>query len=167
MTKRYLYFFLFSFLLFLVEASAVRVWTAHVDFVPQLTLLFVIVMALKASFPETLWFAFLTGFLQELFSAQFFGAQIFGFVLTAVFVYFATRKLTAQEISVPTAIGFVVAATALFNFWIFVYDALGAVVDTKQFVSLTSLYSWKLIWQALANLLLFYPIRFFFKFWPK
>lgn len=167
MTKRYLYHILFLLALFVLQAAAIKVWAFSIYAVPEIVMIFVIIFALSHSFPETLWFAFGAGFLLEFFSAEFFGAQIWAMVLTGALVYAATRYLTAQEISIPTAIALVAGGTVLFGLWIFLYSALGAVLGIVPVASLSQLYSWRIVWTILINILFFYPVWFLFRFLPK
>lgn len=165
--KKYFVYALYLLVLFLLQTAALQVWSVAVPFVPQLVLLLAIVFALAYSLPETLWFSFFAGFLLELFSAQFFGAQILAIVLTALTVYFITRRLTTQEISFLGASLLVVLSTLLLGLWIFLYDGLISFLGVTEPLSWRSLLSSKIFWTILANLLFFYPVRAIFKLLPK
>lgn len=167
MTKKYIYQLLYLFVLFLLQTAALKVFAQEFFLIPHLVLLFVIIFALNHSFPQALWIGFLGGFLLELFSGQFFGAQIFSLLLIAAAVYFVTRNLTTQEISAPAIIFLVVLGTALFGFWIFSYTALASFLGIVKPAALGDLYSIKIFWSLIVNLLFFYPVRFIFELLPK
>lgn len=158
--KRYLRYLIFLLVLFLIEASATRVFGETLYLVPGLLLCFVIIFALTHSFSETLWMSFATGFLHEIFSGNFFGAQIVALVLIGSMVYLVTRKLTPQEITLPVSAFAVGVGTMLLVILVFAYLELSSVFHLTSAVSLRSVFSWRIIWTVVVNLIFFYPIRF-------
>ncbi len=158
MTKKPLLYAVFLLFLFLLYSAGVKVFAETPNLVPQFILLFVISFALKSSLPETLWFSFLAGFLQELFSGEFFGAQIVAFVLAGLLVYFLTRNLTAQELALPTAILLIMIVTLTFGLWVFLYSSLIALLRLAPPVPLGDFYSSKILWTAVLNIVLFFPL---------
>lgn len=167
MTKKHFYYFLYLFILFLLQAAAIKVWSGSAYIIPQLILLFVVIFALNHSLPETLWFSFGAGGLLELYSGQFFGSQIVSLVVTGLMVYFITRHLTTQELAVPMVISLVVLATGLFGLWIFLYQGLVGFLGIAPVAALKMFYSFQLIWTAILNLLFVYPVQFIFRLLPR
>lgn len=167
MSKKYFYYFLSLLALFVLQIAALKVWTANGNWVPQLILLFVIFFALTHSLPETVWFGFLAGFLEELFSGHFFGAHIVAIILIGLLLYFVTRNLTTQEVAAPTAATLVILATLFFPLWVFSYHSLAAFLGIAEPLSPNTLYSAKVVATIVINLLFFYPIRLLFRILPK
>ena len=165
--KKYLYHILFLLVLFLIQNSLATVFSPEARLVPEFLLLAVTVFSLTHSLQESLWYGFAAGFLMEIFSGLFFGADTFGLVLVALAVYLVTRNLTAQDISAVAAVFLVIAATGFFAVAtflfqrLFVFFGLTAAVNPGQFFPLT------LVWTAVVNATFFYPVKFFAKFLPR
>ena len=158
--KKYFYYFLDITILFLAEIALVKTFTSQFYLLPQLTLLFIIVYALSHTLSETIWISFAVGFIHEIVSAQFFGAYIWTFLLSGIFIYLVTSKWTDRKISLPAAVGLVASTTLLFSWWAYVYNLLIALVGLSGNLPVGNFFFWKLIWTTVANLLLFYPVKF-------
>lgn len=160
MTKKSLYSFLYLFVLFLVYAACLKVFTGHPYFIPQLVLLSVIVFATREEFVTTLWYSFAAGFLLELFSGLFFGANLIPVVAVAMAAFFITRNLTAQQVSMPSAVSLVILGTALFPLLAFLYLLAAAGLNLTESASFADLFSWTLVWTAVMNMIFFYPVQY-------
>ena len=165
--KKALYYFLFIFILFLLQVSGVKVFSHAVYAIPQLMLLFVIIFALSNSFTSTLWVSFGAGFLLEWFSGAYFGSQIFAMVASALLAYFLTRNITARDISIPTAVFLVLLTTLLYGFWIYIYNLTADGLNLAQSIPFRSVFSWNLLWTCIVNLIFFWPISFFYRLLPE
>ena len=165
--KKYLLILAYALLLFLFQTAAAKVWPESPYLIPHLSLLLVIAVALTSSLTQSLGLAFFLGFLQELFSGQFFGAQIVALTLTAVMIYFLTRNFTAQDLALPTAVFLVILSSLLEGFWIFLYDQIVSIAGMGSSVPLSVFYSSKIIWVVLVNLLFFQPVSSVFKLFPQ
>ena len=166
MNKSSLFFGGLFFLLFLLHSASVKVF-ASASFVPQFLLLFVIVFAATHSLPETLWFSFGAGFLWETFSAEFFGAQIFALIFCGLGAYLVTRNITAQELAAPTAAFLVVGATVLRPLLVAGYHAVASSLDLTSPIPFGTFLNPGVIYAALANLLVFYLLRFLIRLFPQ
>lgn len=162
MTQKRLYYLIILILvLFLFETAAQKVFARGAIFIPQLTLMFIIVFAMgRTTLPEILWFGFGVGFVGELFSGLFFGSMILGATAAGLGVYFATRTFTSQEASFGRVVFVVAAGTALFVFASQAYHALAAALGLAQPMSLSISILKKTAWAILANFIIFYPLRF-------
>lgn len=155
--KKIIYYFLFIFILFLLQVSGVKVFSEARFLIPQLLLLFVIIFALSHSFTQTLWVSFGAGFLLEWFSGAYFGSQIFALTASGLVAYFLTRNVTTREISIPTALFLVLLTTVFFGFWIFAFNL------AADGLHLASIFQWNVFLTCLVNLIFFWPVNFFYK----
>ncbi len=167
MSKIRIYEICFLIVLFLLEISAIKVFSTVPYLIPRLTLLLVMVFALANSFTATIWFSFASGFLMEIFSGAFFGAFIFAYALVGAMVYLLTRKFTAQDLGFYTAVFLVVLQTLFFGIWVYLFSRLAGFMNNGEYVAFRELFDLKLIWVLLVNILFFYPIRAIFKLLPK
>lgn len=166
MKRHYFYNLLWLVILFIVQAAALKVFAGKYHFVPQLTLVFVVLFAIRHSYLETLWFSFAAGFLNEIFSGRAFGGDILAMVGAGLLIYFFTRKLTAREIVLPTVFFLVILATAVFHVLAAGYSMLLGLAAIGVGVKLSSLYV-GFFSTLFMNLLFFYPIALLERFLPK
>lgn len=164
MTKKYLYYFLYPIVLFLLQTAALKVFPESAHLVPQLLLLFVVIFALSESLTQVVWMSFAVGFSQELFSGLFFGSFIAASVITGAMIYFITRNLTAQEVP-PTSAGFLIAlGSVVFPGLVFLFNYLGVTLNLARVFAFTDFYSARIFWTILLNIGFFFPLNFIFKF---
>lgn len=160
MAKKNFYYFLCLLALFLIAAAAFKVFSARPYLVPQLVLLFVVSLAMREDFVRTLWFSFLAGFLLELFSVSFFGANIIGLIGAALAALIITRNLTSGRTNLLTVSFLVVLGTALFPLLAYLYLRGGAWLNLAGPVSFGDLVSARLAVTALSNVIFFYPVNY-------
>ena len=166
MTKKYGIYAALLIVLFLLHTAAVKVFQGA-SFVPDLLLLFIVLFATTRSLPESLWFAFGGGFLWELFSAEFFGAQIFALLVCSIAAYLVTRNLTAQQLGVPTAVFLVIGTTILRLLAVFVYQLVAASLDLASVIPAGVFLNAGLVSLLIANLLAFYLLHLIFRHLPQ
>lgn len=167
MRKVYLYNFAFLFVLFLIFSAGLTAFSGSAYLMPELVLLAVVIYALRRSFAEVLWYSFVAGLLLEFFSAQYFGARIFAVTITALVVYYVTRKLTDREVTMLAAVFLVALATILSHVLVYLFHAFFALFGAAYGIPLAGLFSTRAIWTLIINLLFFYPMFFIHKFLPK
>ena len=162
MKRKFFYHFLFLLVLFWLEASFQRVFPASF-LVPQFVLVFAVVYAVNRPLKELLVMSMIAGFLGELFSGLYFGSVISALLAASLAVYFVSRSVTVQALSLSSAAFLLITVTAVFPLWIFLYNlgvsGLG-LADTEPF---REFYSWQLLWRAAANVIVFFPLNALFK----
>ena len=164
MNNKKITYFLSLIFLFLLQTASLNVFSNVPYVVPQLLLLFVIILSLTHSLPEAVWFAFTAGFLAEVFSGLFFGTYIFGFVVIGVAVYVTTRHLISQEIMIlPTAI-LVISGTLLLPLLAYFFNWFASALYSTVAVPIRNFYPPAIIWTVFSNLIFCYPITKIFIF---
>jgi len=164
--KYYVFHLAFLLVLFLLQASGLRVLPDLRFLVPQFVLLFVVLIALRKSVPQVVWFSFIGGFLLELISGLFFGGLIVSLMLTGLLIYFVSRNLAQLATSIWMAALYTGLATLLTPFWVFIYQILIALFDISPAVPLRNLYSINIIWTIVLNLVFFYLLRRAMRYLP-
>ncbi len=167
MNKKFTYDVILLFLLFLLQSSAYTVFGEITHFVPQLTMILVIIFALTHSLPEILWFSFISGFFLEFFSSLFWGAYVVAMIITGLLSYLATRRLAQQELSAPLTAFLIILGTLFFGFWVFSYDFLMVALDLSSGFGFGEWFSLKIFWTMFVNLIFFYPILLIYRLLPK
>ena len=158
MNKKNIIFFLVLIFLFLLQIASLKVFSNVWYIVPQLLLVFVIVLSITDSLPEAVWFAFIAGFFAEIFSGLFFGTYIFGFVAIGVGVYIITRHLASQEITILTTAVLVVSGTLLLPFLAYCFNWLASSLYSTLPFPIRNFYSSAIIWTVASNAIFAYPI---------
>ncbi len=162
MNKKLAWLYVFAFLLFLAQTAAVSVWAPASFLIPQLTLLLVLLFALNFSLVETLWFSFFTGFLHEIYSGLIFGSQIFSFVIIAILLYLITRKLTAQDITLPTGLVLVLLSTIGFLIMEFLYTRSLGFLEPDNLVLWKQFFDFQFFWTVLVNMFFYFIVKYVF-----
>lgn len=167
MAKKHLYQVLFLIFLWLLEIALSRVFAEEKFIIPQLVLLYVIVLALTRSQVESIWYAFAAGFLQEVFSGLFFGAHVFSLIIIAVLVYFVTRHWTVQDISFVASVLTVFTSTILLIILTFFYHQFFVFLNFAEKAALGSFFGLGIVLTIFLNLIFFYLFRALFTFFIK
>jgi len=150
----------FILVLLLVQTAALAVLPEASIWFPQLILLYVIAFALNHTFVETAWLSFGMGLLSEVFSTSYLGSSALAFFLTGILIYFVTRKLTSQDVSLATLIFLAVPATLLFPLWAFLFSGFLSLLGISARAAFGDFYSTGVLWLAFSNLVFLYPLNF-------
>ncbi|MDP3740767.1 MAG: hypothetical protein Q8R08_00375 [bacterium] len=161
MSKIQIKIFLYICAIFLLESALVKVYSPT-RLLPQLLFILSVTIAIRRPAVEGLWFSFFAGLLLEIFSGQFFGAYIFVLVVNWGVVFFTTRKITSQDISVASGALMVAISTLLAVIILYLYSLICSFLRLGDRLAFESLWSFGIFWLIVFNLASFHIMQFIY-----
>ncbi|MFA5990655.1 MAG: hypothetical protein WC794_00205 [Candidatus Doudnabacteria bacterium] len=134
---------------------------------PNLLFLLTFYFALEKKDLDFFFIAFVSGLFLDFFSVHFFGGYTIALLVTASLLYLFTQNFILQDINWKFLIGILLGSMAVARILLWFYAVSVAVMHLAPETDSLKVYFSDFTWSFLYNLLLMYPIYFFYGYLRK
>lgn len=135
--------------------------------VPNLLFLLMIYFALEKKELDFFYIAFLSGLFLDFFSVHFFGGYTLSFLVLSAVLYSLTQNFILQDLNWKFLIGVLLGSMAVLQIFLWCYASAVAVMHLSAEPESLGVYFNNFVWNFLYNLLLFYPVYFYYGYLRK
>ncbi len=135
--------------------------------VPNLLFLLTMYLALEKKDYDFLFVAFICGIFLDFFSASFFGGFTFSLLITSAVLHVISQNFILLELDWKFLVGLLLGSMALFKLLLWLYIFFVTISHLYAGNESLSMYFRNFAWNYLYNLLLIYPMYFFYGYLRK